>query len=447
MASHFYLAMAIPQFPVLNRKILKLAIPNIISNLSVPLLGVVDTALVGHLDQVYYLGALAVGGMIFNFLFWGFGFLRMGTTGLTAQEYGARNRQNMMMTLARVQLIAWGLGILLVLFQTPIILFSLWIIESSEDVAIFTREYYDIRIYTAPAILALYGLQGWFLGVQNAKYPMIITIVHNVLNIILNVFFIEVLEMHVDGVAWGTLISTWLALALGAWLFYKRYRRYLSHYLQRELINRDELKRYFSVNRDIFIRTLCLIFTFSFFTAKSAAQGDLILAANTILLQLWMVASYGIDGFAYAAESLIGRFKGSRDTENLRQAIKLNLGWGMVLGLAGSVAYFIFDEAILAMFTDKTEVIELAASVMIWTVLAPLVSSFCYILDGVFIGATETGPMRNTMLVATFAVFLPAYYIGTPLFEVHGLWFAMVLFMMTRGVALGFYLPGRILNH
>jgi multidrug resistance protein, MATE family len=431
----------------LNRKILKLAIPNIISNLSVPLLGVVDTALVGHLDQVYYLGALAVGGMIFNFLFWGFGFLRMGTTGLTAQEYGARNRQNMMMTLARVQLIAWGLGILLVLFQTPIILFSLWIIESSEEVASFTREYYDIRIYTAPAILALYGLQGWFLGVQNAKYPMIITIVHNVLNIILNVFFIEVLEMHVDGVAWGTLISTWLALALGAWLFYKRYRRYLSHYLQRELINRDELKRYFSVNRDIFIRTLCLIFTFSFFTAKSAAQGDLILAANTILLQLWMVASYGIDGFAYAAESLIGRFKGSRDTEKLRQAIKLNLGWGMVLGLAGSVAYFIFDEAILAMFTDKTDVIELAASVMIWTILAPLVSSFCYILDGVFIGATETGPMRNTMLVATFAVFLPAYYIGTPLFEVHGLWLAMVLFMMTRGVALGFYLPGRILSH
>jgi len=279
----------------LNRNILKLAIPNIISNLSVPLLGVVDTALVGHLDEVYYLGALAVGGMIFNFLFWGFGFLRMGTTGITAQEYGARNRESMMMTMARVQLIAWSFGLLIILLQTPLIAFSLWIIESSEEVARFTREYYDIRIYTAPAMLALYGLQGWFLGVQNAKYPMIITIVHNLLNIVLNIFFIRVLDMHVDGVAWGTLISTWLALGLGVWLFFKKYKRYISHYVQTALVNRDELKRYFSVNRDIFIRTLCLIFTFSFFTAMSAAQGDLVLAANTILLQLWMVASYGID--------------------------------------------------------------------------------------------------------------------------------------------------------
>ncbi|WP_242979033.1 MATE family efflux transporter [Rhodohalobacter mucosus] len=431
---------------ILNRTILKLAIPNIISNLSVPLLGVVDTALVGHLDEVYYLGALAVGGMIFNFLFWGFGFLRMGTTGITAQEYGARNRQSMMMTMARVQLIAWSFGLAIILMQTPLIRFSLWIIESSEEVAHFTQVYYDIRIYTAPAMLALYGLQGWFLGMQNAKYPMIITIVHNLLNIVLNIFFIQVMDMHVDGVAWGTLISTWLALGLGVWLFFRKYKRYTGHYKQSELVNRDELKRYFSVNRDIFIRTLCLIFTFSFFTAKSAAQGDLVLAANTILLQLWMVASYGIDGFAYAAESLIGRFKGGNNSEKLRKAVYYNLGWGLFLGVTGSLIYLLFDEAILFLFTDKTDVIALAMSVMIWTILAPLVSSFCYILDGVFIGATETAPMRNTMLIATFAIFLPAYYAGNSLFGVHGLWVAMVLFMVTRGAALGFYLPGRILD-
>ena len=430
----------------MNRTILKLAIPNIISNLSVPLLGVVDTALVGHLDEVYYLGALAVGGMIFNFLFWGFGFLRMGTTGMTAQEYGARNRQQLMMTLARVQLIAWAFGIAIILFQTPIILFSLWIIESSEEVALYTREYYDIRIYSAPAMLALYGLQGWFLGMQNAKYPMIITIVHNLLNIVLNIFFIQVMDMHVNGVAWGTLISTWLALGLGVWLFFRKYDRYRSYFIPSNLVDRDELKRYFSINRDIFIRTLCLIFTFSFFTAQSAAQGDLVLAANTILLQLWMVASYGIDGFAYAAESLIGRFKGSRDSQKLKQAVSYNLGWGLILGLTGSLVYLIFDESILSIFTDKGEIINLAMSVMIWTILAPLISSFCYILDGVFIGATETAPMRNTMLIATFAIFLPAYYIGTPIFGVHGLWVAMVLFMITRGAALGAYLPGKILK-
>jgi multidrug resistance protein, MATE family len=430
----------------LNKNILKLAIPNIISNLSVPLLGVVDTALVGHLDQVYYLGALAVGSMIFNFIFWGFGFLRMGTTGLTAQEYGARDRTKMILILARVQLIALGIGLLLILLQTPIILFSLWIIESSAEVAEYTKVYYDIRIYTAPAILALYGLQGWFLGMQNAKYPMIITIVHNLLNIVLNVFFIQVLDMHVDGVAWGTLISTWLALGLGVWLFMKRYRRYLSHYIKKEILNSEELVRYFSVNRDIFIRTVCLIFTFSFFTAMSAKQGDLVLAANTILLQLWMVASYGIDGFAYAAESLIGRFIGSRDKRKLREAVTYNMMWGLILGGAGTVLYWIFGEHIVGLFTNNEEVIVLAGAVLFWTVMAPLVSSFCYILDGIFIGATETGPMRNTMLISTLVVFLPAYYLGTLLFGIHGLWLAMVLFMAARGVALGMYLPGRVLQ-
>lgn len=430
----------------MNKNILKLAIPNIISNLSVPMLGVVDTALVGHLDQVYYLGALAVGGMIFNFLFWGFGFLRMGTTGLTAQEYGGRNRESMMMILARVQLIAWTMGLLIILFQSPIALFSLWVIDSSAEVASYTRVYFDIRIYTAPAVLALYGLNGWFLGMQNAKYPMIVTIVHNLLNIALNIFFIQVLDMHVDGVAYGTLISTYLALGLAIFLYIKRYKRYLSHYIKTELFNSDELKRYFSVNRDIFIRTICLIFTFSFFTAMSAKQGDLVLAANTILLQLWMVASYGIDGFAYAAESLVGKHKGRGDDAGLRKAVLYNLGWGLALGVLGTVIYGLFGNAILRIFTNNTEVIELAQVVLFWTVMAPAVSSFCYILDGIFIGATETAPMRNTMLAATFLFFLPAYYIGTELISIHGLWLAMVLFMLVRGAALMLYLPGRILK-
>jgi multidrug resistance protein, MATE family len=430
----------------LNKSILRLAIPNIISNLSVPLLGAVDTALVGHLDQVYYLGALAVGSVIFNFIFWGFGFLRMGTTGLTAQEYGKRDRMKMMMILARVQFIAMGIGLMLLLLQTPIALFSLWVIDSSMEVARYTRVYFDIRIYTAPAVLALYGLNGWFLGMQNAKYPMIVTIVLNLLNIVLNVTFIYGFGMHVDGVAYGTLISTYLALALAVFLFLKRYRRYLSHYVKKELISIDELKRYFSVNRDIFIRTLCLIFTFSFFTAVSARQGDLILAANTILLQLWFIVSYGIDGFAYAAESLVGRFKGGADREKLREAVFYNIGWGLILGIAGTAVYALFGNQILHIFTDNTDVIEFAQSVLFWTILAPFVSGFCYILDGVFIGATATQPMRNTMLISTLIVFLPAYYAGTHFFGVHGLWLAMVLFMLARGAALGFYLPGRILK-
>lgn len=428
----------------MNRKILNLAVPNVISNLSVPLLGVVDTALVGHLEEVYYLGALAVGGMIFNFLFWGFGFLRMGTTGLTAQEYGRRDRHGIMMMLARVQLVALLIGMALLVLKEPIASLSFWIIESGPEVQAYTLQYYDIRIYTAPAVLALYGLNGWFLGMQNAKFPMIVTIALNVLNIILNIWFIYGLGMHVDGVAYGTLISTYLALGLAAGLFLYQYRRYLAHFVRAELLNTVEIRRFFSVNRDIFIRTLCLIFTFSFFTAKSAEQGDLILAANTILLQLWMVASYGIDGFAYAAESMIGRFRGAKNMPLLKKAVYYNLAWGLSIGLAGSLLYGVFNEQILAIFTDKSDVINLALSVIFWTIMAPLISSICYILDGVFIGATETAPMRNTMLVSTFLIFLPAYYFGTMMFGVHGLWLAMVLFMAARGVALAFYLPGTV---
>ena len=430
----------------MNRSILKLAIPNIISNLSVPLLGAVDTALVGHLDHVYYLGALAVGSVIFNFIFWGFGFLRMGTTGLTAQEYGARDRQEMIMILARVQLIAMMIGLLILMLQYPIISLSFLMIESSQEVAEYTRVYYDIRIYTAPAVLALYGLNGWFLGMQNAAYPMIITIALNLLNIILNITFIYGFGMHVDGVAYGTLISTYLALALAVILFFKKYHRYLGFYKRTQIININELKRYFSVNRDIFIRTLCLIFTFSFFTAVSAKQGDLILAANTILLQLWFIASYGIDGFAYAAESLVGRFKGSSDRKSLRSAVYYSLGWGLMLGLAGTIIYALAGNHLLQLFTNNEEVIELAQTVLFWTIIAPLVSSICYILDGVFIGATATKPMRNTMLVSTFLIFIPLYHIGTATFGIHGLWLAMVLFMISRGVALAFYLPGHVLK-
>jgi len=430
----------------LNKKILNLAIPNIISNLSVPMLGVVDTALVGHLDQVYYLGALAVGGMIFNFLFWGFGFLRMGTTGLTAQEYGRRDRMKMMMILARVQIIALGIGLLILVLQSPIALFSLWVVDSSREVAEYTRVYFDIRIYTAPAVLALYGINGWFLGMQNAKYPMIITIVLNVLNIILNISFIYGMGMHVDGVAYGTLISTYIALALALFLFFKRYARYLKHFVKTELLDTDELGKYFSVNRDIFIRTVCLIFTFSFFTAVSARQGDIILAANTILLQLWMVASYGIDGFAYAAESLVGKYKGSGDRFNLKKAVNYNIGWGLLIGLTGTLAYGAFGDYILYFFTDKTDVIAAAQIVLFWTILAPLVSSFCYILDGVFIGATETAPLRNSMLIATFIIFMPVYLVGDTFLGVHGLWLAMVVFMVSRGVLLGIYLPKKVLK-
>lgn len=425
--------------PSVNRRVLHLAIPNIVSNLSVPLLGAVDTALVGHLEEIYYLGALAIGGMIFNFLFWSFGFLRMGTTGLAAQAFGSEDRREMALILARVQMIAVLLGLLLLLLRDPIAQLAFRIIESSLDVERHALIYYEIRIWTAPAVLALYGLNGWFLGMQNATYPMVITIFLNLLNIVLNLFFIHVMGMTVEGVAWGSLLATWSALVLGLLLFLKRYRSSLGHFDAEGVFDTTALRTFTGVNRDIFIRTVCLIFVFSFFTAQSSAQGELVLAANTILMQLWMIASYGIDGFAFAAESLVGRYKGERNRPMMRKAIRYCMGWGFGLGLAGSLFYGLLPRPLVEIFTHQTEVVEHALDVIVWTVIAPAAASFCYIWDGVFIGATETAPMRNSMLAATILFFLPAWYAGSILFGMHGLWLAMVTFMIVRGLLLGGY--------
>lgn len=430
----------------MNKRILNLAIPNIISNLSVPLLGIVDTALVGHLDHIYYLGALAIGSVIFNFIFWGFGFLRMGTTGLTAQELGRKNDQEIIMILARVTGLALVLGFAILLLQYPIEKLSLMLVETSDEVAYHTRLYYDIRIYTAPAVLVTYGITGWFLGMQNARDPMIIAIFLNVLNLILNTVFIYVFGMHVDGVAYGTLISTYLSVILAVYLFLRRYTSYLKFFNRSTLFDSEKLKRYFSVNKDIFIRTLCIMITFTYFTVASAAQGELVLAANTILLQFWYTLSYGIDGFAYAAESLIGKYTGSREAKKLKKAVTLTLVWGMGIGLAGTLIYALFGTRLLHIFTDNMEVIEHAKSVLVWTILAPAMASACYVLDGIFIGATHTVPMRNSMIIATFAIFFPAYYLFTSLYGVHGLWLAMLLFMILRGITLAVYLPSTVLK-
>ncbi|MGD8428610.1 MAG: MATE family efflux transporter, partial [Balneolaceae bacterium] len=251
------------QITPLNRKILSLAIPNIISNLSVPLLGAVDTALIGHLDEAYYLGAIAVGSMIFNFIFWGFGFLRMGTTGMTAQAYGNKNHTYGIMTLARALTVALVFGILIVLIQGWIADLSFWLIDATPEVERFTRIYFDIRIYTAPAVLGLYAINGWFLGMQNARYPMVVMIFLNSLNIVLDVIFVYTLGMDVDGVAWGTLIARYAGLILAVVLLVGRYREWLEGYVHDLLMEVEAVKKFFSVNRDIFIRTLCLIFTFS----------------------------------------------------------------------------------------------------------------------------------------------------------------------------------------
>lgn len=430
----------------MNRKILNLAIPNIISNLSVPLLGAVDTALVGHLEEAYYLGAIALGGMIFNFIFWGFGFLRMGTTGLTAQAFGDEDKTKSIMTLARALVVAGIFSLLILLLQVWIADLSFWLVEASPEVEHYTRIYFHIRIYTAPATLGLYAINGWFLGMQNARYPMIVTIVLNALNVALDVYFVYSLGMHVDGVALGTLIARYTGLFLAVVLLFAKYREWMKGYIHKLLLEINALKKFFSVNRDIFIRTLCLIFTFSFFTAKSASFGDITLAANSILLQLWMMVSYGIDGFAYAAESLIGRYTGAGQQKRVSLTTKYCFMWGTGIGFLASLVYAVFNVHILQIFTDQKEVIDAAMTYFLWTIAGPAVSSFSYIWDGIFIGATATGPMRDSMIIATMGIFLPVYAIGIYYLGNHALWLALTLFMIGRGATLTWYAPKYILK-
>jgi MATE family multidrug resistance protein len=412
----------------------------------VPLLGAVDTALLGHLNNVAFLGAIAIGSLIFDFIFQGFSFLRKGTTGLTAQAYGEENNTACIMTLTRALVVAGGCSILILGLQFVIAKMGFALIGASAEVEHYARAYFYVRIYSAPAALGLYAINGWFLGMQNARYPMIVTVILNALNIILDVWFVYGLHMNVEGVAWGTLIARYTGFLLAVVLFWIKYKGWLAAFVQQQLWDIEPFKRFFAVNRDIFIRTLCLIFAFSFFTAKSASLGDVILAANTILFQLWMIVSYGIDGFAYAAESLVGRFTGSRKHKALLETVKYCFIWGISIGVAGSFIYWLFDEPILRLFTDQKPVIHTALQVFGWTIAGPAVSSFCYIWDGIFIGATATPPMRNSMLIATIVVFLPTYFIAFPYLGNNGLWLALTLFMIARGVTLTLFAPKHILK-
>lgn len=420
----------------MNKKILNLAIPNIISNVSVPLLSMVDLMLMGHLESEAYIGAVALGGMIFNFIFWGLGFLRMGTTGFTAQALGNRRLDESVMTLVRALAVAMLAAVLIILLQVPLAQLSFMLIQGSQEVEQIAQSYFYIRIYAAPAALGLYAFNGWFLGMQNAKAPLFISVLVNVANIGFNYLLVVRWGMKAEGVALGTVIAQYIGLFTAVGIFAGRYRKLFKYIILRQAFQKAGLWEFFRVNNDIFIRTLALISTFSFFYAESAKYGDQMLAVNSLLMQFLSLMAYGVDGFAFAAESLVGKAIGAKDGSLLQRSIRHIFRWG--IGLAGlfSLAYWVAGEAILRLMTNKAAVIALAGEFMPWVVLAPLVNAFCFIWDGIYIGATASKPMRNTTIVATFAVFLPVYFISQHWWQNHGLWLAFTLFMATRGIGL-----------
>ncbi len=430
----------------MNKAILRLAIPNILSNLSVPLLSSVDTAIVGHLEGAYFLGAIAIGSMIFNFIYWGFGFLRMGTTGLTAQAYGKGDNDEVVIIFYRSLIIAVGIAVIILLFKSFLADVSFFIIDASGNVERYARSYFEIRIFAAPATLALYVFHGWFFGIQNARIPLALTVLTNVVNIIANLFFVYGLGMKSDGVALGTVCAQYTGLVTAVVFFIRSNNKPVIMVRWDRLLDFRKIKRFMTVNFDIFIRTLLLVFAFSFFTAKSAEYGDDVLAANTILLNLWTIFAYGLDGFAFAAESLIGKYVGAANKLKLKLAVKLLFTWSISLAIIFSLVIFLFDDKLIFIFTDNEKVLRISLSFMLWTTFAPVINCICYIWDGIYIGATATGPMRNAMIFCTLVFFLPVYYLTNYALGNNALWLALTLFMFIRGFSLSILSPKFIFN-
>ena len=416
----------------MNKEILKLAIPNIISNISVPLLSSVDTALMGQLSALH-IGAVGVGSMIFNFIYWNFGFLRMGTTGITAQAYGKDSEKAMVITLGRALFIAMILSILIMLLQVPFGQFSFYLMNLSDTQLPLVETYFYIRIWAAPATLALYALMGWYFGMQNAIYPLILTITINAVNIICSLIFIKYFGFEVAGVAYGTVIAQYVGLFLAIALFFYKYR-YLLPQLSREAILKwEELKQFLSINSDIFIRTFCLTFAFGFFYSQSSVGGEQLLAVNVILLQFLNWMSYGVDGFAFATESLVGKYVGAKKQFELNKSIRLSFLWA--LGLAGfySLLYGVFGTYLVSVFSNQPEIITATQPYLFWMILFPLLSTPCYIWDGIFIGLTASRAMRDSMIISLIVYLAIHYFLKTD-FGNHGLWLALLLFMIARGL-------------
>ena len=434
----------------MNKRILGLALPNIITNITVPLLGMVDMAIVGHLSGDH-IGAIAIGTQIFNLIYWNFGFLRMGTSGFTAQAFGAERWDETVKILIRASAIAFTIALLLIALQWPISLAVPIIFEGSNHVLGLALTYFFVRIWAAPATLGLYAIKGWFIGMQDSKTPMWIAIALNCVNIVLSLLFVLVLKWDIFGVALGTVLANYTGLAMGIIFLRRKFRRFnhlstfhLSRSSLKDALHWADMCRFFKVNGDIFLRTLCLSGVFTFITAASSHISDQILAVDALLLQFFTLFSYIMDGFAYAGESLVGRHIGARQQRHLKLAVRLLIMWGMALTVVFTGLYATFGNQFLHIFTDQQEVIEAARKYMYWVLVIPTCGFAAFLFDGIFIGATATRTMRNTMFIATAAFFLIYYglkhyglhYVGH--LTDHGwnnnLWTAFMVFLILRGL-------------
>lgn len=418
----------------MNKQILHIALPSIISNITVPLLALVDTTIVGHLGSASYIAAIALGGMIFNMIYWLFNFLRMGTGGLTAQAYGANQHQATSYILLRSLTIAGGIALTLLLLQRPIFQVTFHFVTATAEVRSLASIYFNILIWGAPAMLALYSFTGWFLGMQNARIPMCIAITQNVVNIAVSTLLVFGCHLKIEGVALGTLISQYTALLLAV-IFCLTKFDVKQHFELKAILDINTLKRFFQINRDIFLRTLCLIAVTTYFTSAGSTQGEVTLAANTLLMQFFIIFSYFMDGFAYAGEALGGRYFGAHDRLNFQRVTRCLFAWGGALSVLFFFIYFLSGTSLLHLLTDDSQVINRAQQYLPIIYFIPLISFAAFLFDGLYIGTTATRYMLISMFCASTAFFV---LINVCTLSNTLLWLAFLVYLGGRGLMQAF---------
>jgi MATE family multidrug resistance protein len=416
----------------------------ILSNISVPLLGMVDTGVTGHLEDAVYLAAVAVGATIFSFIYSGVNFLRMGTTGIAAQRFGAEDADGIKVALGQALVVALVIAICLILLQKPLGDIAILLLGPESAVALHAREYFVVRIWSAPATLANYALIGWFIGLQNARVPLIIVLITNITNIALDILFVVILQMKVDGVAAASVIAEFAGLAIGMGFVLREFRLREGRMSPAKLTSIAEYTHFFSVNANLFVRTMALMFTFAFVTAAGARLGSLILAANAVLMNLLHLISFALDGLAHAAEALVGKAVGQRNREALQRSVALTLRWSLYVALSSCVAFYFGGPLIIRTLTDLPDVVATALAYLPWVIALPMIAVWAYLYDGVFVGATRSSEMRDIMLISALLVFIPAWYLLRP-FGNHGLWLALTLFLASRGIGMHYYYRRRVL--
>ena len=421
----------------MDKKIFRLALPNIITNITVPLLGMIDIAVAGRLGSAVYIGAIALGANIFNMIYWNFGFLRMSSSGFASQAYGSRNFSESMNVFIRSLAIGLGLGFIIVLLQYPIGEFAFKLIKSGPESVQHVKTYFRIVVWGAPAVLGMYAFKGWYIGMQNARIPMIIAILNNILNIVLSIVFVFVLGMKIEGIALGTVLSQLTSFFVAAIMWQKYYGRLRKYVHKKTTWDKLAIRQYFKVNSDIFVRTFLLTLVTTFFTFASSGMGDTILAVNALLMQFFMLFSYFMDGFAYAGEALTGRYIGAQNRFMLQHMIKRIFFWGLMVSLFAIIVYTFFPEPILHLLTNDVAIIDQAKKFMFWTLLIPITGFAAFLWDGIFIGATASAEMRNAMILASIIFFI-SYFMLTPLWGNNALWFSFIIYLAARGITLTF---------